>query len=61
MNDFISVRGKDLLELVLEAPGQDPDEVILTEKGKDYTANQLATVIRNGHANTMFHIPRPKQ
>lgn len=52
----MSLRGKDLLPILNACP---PDEVVLTEKGKDYTASQLARqVAKNPH--TMFHIPRPK-
>lgn len=57
-SSFISVLGKNLLP-ILEDPKQDPDEVVLTERGKDYTAAQLARVVRE-HPDTMFHIPRPR-
>lgn len=56
-SSFMSLRGKDLLPILNSC---DPKEIVLTEKGVDYTAEQVARLVAKS-PNTMFHIPRPKQ
>lgn len=56
-SSFISILGRDLIPVLKETP---PDEVILTEKGIDYTAAQVLKVVEAGQPTTMYHIPRPR-
>lgn len=55
-SSFISLKGRDLLPILNSCP---KDQVVLTEKGVDYTAEQVARVVAKS-PSTMFHIPRPR-